>query len=165
MTRLTEPGTVQAQPLWPRLQRVAEEFRNDASYFYDGAERPDGDHIIFQWTIAGCGWVRWHGKDYDVPPEHAFLAQSGDPHFAYGLRGGAGARPENNSDIWHLLYATFLGPLAFQLVAEWQAVHGPIIALAASSPLIRDLQRLQTHEEVMLSPGFSFGWLSRCWGV
>ena len=57
MTRINEPGTVQAQPQWPRLQRVAEEFRNDASYFYDRSEQTDGDHIIFSGrlrAVVGC---------------------------------------------------------------------------------------------------------------
>lgn len=90
-------------------------------------------YIIFQYTLAGHGEFRNHGKKYDLPPGSAFLTQTPSPTFYL---------QHPNYDFYHFVYLTIRGEAAMSMAKQIIMRHGNILTF---SPNSRSVSMLCQH--------------------
>jgi AraC-like DNA-binding protein len=97
-------------------------------YNWNGLRRGKIKFVVFQWTIAGRGLLKFEGKDYDILPHQAMVLQIPHRH-CYCL--------PKDSASWQFIYVTFHGPALFQLVGDLIRKCGPLWTLLPESPAVQ----------------------------
>lgn len=131
-------GTLES---FPRPAAVGEETRADASYHFTGADRPDGAHCIFQYSLSGWGVFSDAAGRHRLPPGTGFLCESNDPATAYGYA------PENG-EPWHFIYIGFVGAAAHAMVRDLVRRCGGVYELPLEHPVVKRLRAFQVHADV-----------------
>ncbi len=93
-------------------------------YSWDGMKRGRHDMVIWQYTLAGIGWLRFRKQEYPVPSGRAMLLIAPEEH-CYFL-------PED-SPGWEFLYVSFHGSEAVRLAGEYRRRNGVVTDFAADS--------------------------------
>jgi AraC-like DNA-binding protein len=130
----------------PRLRNVAEQYIDDASYYYEGKNRPDKDHYLYEYTLEGEG-IFWDAeKEYRIRPGSGFLCRINDPKIGYKY-------PPDAAETWHIIFVTFSG--AGDLVRKLVKKFGPVFHLPTDSMTVRNLleYRKQSGSPVEVTPG------------
>jgi AraC-like DNA-binding protein len=95
-------------------------------YFWNNADRGDGQFVIIQRTSLGKGLFVWEGRPFPVPSEHAFIAtvpEASSYHF-----------PAGQKTAWEFSWLNFYGPLAVLLCQDLRRQFGPVLPLPRRSP-------------------------------
>ena len=94
-------------------------------YSWDGMRRGRHDMVIWQYTLAGMGRLRFGELEYPVPPGRAMLLIAPENH-CYFL--------PDDSRGWEFLYVSFHGSEAVRLAGECRRRSGVINDFSADSP-------------------------------
>ncbi len=93
-------------------------------YSWDGMRRGRHDMVIWQYTLAGMGRLRFGELEYPVPPGRAMLLIAPENH-CYFL--------PDDSRGWEFLYVSFHGSEAVRLAGECRRRSGVINDFSADS--------------------------------
>ncbi len=108
------------------------EKEDSARYDWNNAARGDEAFVIFQYTYRGAGGFSLGGKEYAVPPGHAFIAILPEASRYY--------YPPQAREPWRFSWVNFYGDLALRLWGGLRERSGPVIALApAFGPILEGL--------------------------
>jgi len=107
---------------------------DSASYSFQGNERPDRGHIIFQYTLLGEGRVEIDGTTYWLPEGTAFLVQVPSPHRYY--YDSASEQP------WKFIWLNARGEDAQRIWDRIIAQEGPVVTLDEHAEPIRAYWKL-----------------------
>jgi len=94
---------------------------NSARYHWDSSQRGEDQYVILQRTISGEGVFTWEGRNWPVPPGHAFVAlvpEQSAYHF-----------PAAAAEPWEFSWINLYGALALMLFRELRRMHGPVLPL------------------------------------
>ncbi|KUP22529.1 helix-turn-helix domain-containing protein [Paenibacillus sp. DMB5] len=94
-------------------------------YAFNGLTRPDTNHVIFQYTLSGEGYIKIDGKIHTLSKETAFLVEIPGSHIYY--------YPEKNSDPWEFIWLNVRGPLATQIWRYTLQQDGSVIHIPHDS--------------------------------
>ncbi len=111
-----------------------EETATSQRYNYQIEKNSGGRYVNVQCTLSGHGVLRWRGKNYTVPPGHAFIFIVPED-FSYGYPPGA-------KEPWTFAWIELYGPLAHYLAHSLREAHGPVIPLPLGSELSRQFLHL-----------------------
>ncbi|MDA3960678.1 MAG: AraC family transcriptional regulator [Planctomycetota bacterium] len=101
-----------------------------AGYRFSGDHPAHSGFSIIQLTLAGQGYLDYHGHTYAVPAGHALLVQPPDEHCYYAREG----------EEWHFAFVTLNGVDAARYWREALALSGPV--LKAGPALRRSIEAL-----------------------
>jgi len=107
---------------------------DSASYSFQGNERPDRGHIIFQYTLSGEGRVEIDGTTYWLPEGTAFLVQVPSLHHYY--YDSASEQP------WKFIWLNARGEDAQRLWDRIIAQEGPVVTLDEQAEPLRAYWKL-----------------------
>lgn len=121
--RFTYPEKPFSLPV--ELLAVGEHYISSHEYSWDGSLRGgvEDERALIQYSISGHGAVEWNGKRYEVPPGHAMLLTFPENH-RYFLP------PE--SGHWKVLYISFCGSAATEMIRKIRDKFGVIVPLSAT---------------------------------
>lgn len=94
-------------------------------YHYENDRRGEEPFVIIQRTTSGSGECHWDGRDWSVPPEHAFVCLVPERSSYY--------YPAESTEPWRFSWLNFYGPLAILLYEALRKTYGPIISLPTRS--------------------------------
>ena len=106
------------------------------NYYYNGLERPELDHALFQYTMSGAGNIRIGTEWHKILPGQAFMVCIPGDH-EYFLDPGAGE--------WDFYYLMLRGDWARCLFEQIIENTGNIINVDESSMLIRLLKDIHGY--------------------
>lgn len=117
------------------LRAIGLHYISSHEYSWDGTLRSEGngEHALIQYTLSGQGSVEWEGKTYDVPPGHAMLLTFPEPH-RYFL--------PVESRHWEVLYASYSGRAAWELIRELRNRFGVVVPLSPEGKTVSSMHRL-----------------------
>ena len=95
---------------------------------YQGRGNAAAKHIIWQYTISGCGCLKFAGQTYLLPPGAAFLLPANSQLF-YSI--------SERAKHWEFRFVDLDGEEAIRLVQEYLQHHRPVIADSADGKLGR----------------------------
>lgn len=107
-------------PFGNAFQRV-----NSTRYVWDSARRGEDQYVILQRTFSGEGVFTWEGRNWPVPPEHAFIALVPEQSVYYF--------PSDAPEPWEFSWMNIYGPLAVTLFRDLRHSHGPVLPLPRQS--------------------------------
>ena len=116
----------------PRLRCISSEVRRDSSYHLIGRLRAKEKHAIFKYTLSGIGRFRDGTGVHEVPPEHGFLCEVGDPDISYYY-------PPEAREPWIFVFIVFDGECAIQWTRDLVKQAGPLFHLPRESGVIEHL--------------------------
>ena len=111
-----------------------------SSYRWNGLNRGNGESplAIWQYTISGCGAIKFDGETHLLKPGMAFLVTVPDDHIYY--------LPEN-SERWEFLYLTGTGKALIDLTCSIQKKFGKILHHTPNSQVVRKtLETIQRYK-------------------
>jgi AraC family transcriptional regulator len=103
-----------------------------AGYSWHGLKRGAREFALLQYTFSGEGFLRHHGRDYNLTPGSAMLLHIPDDHYYY-------LPPKGH---WRFFYLLLNGS---ELVRVWRLLverTGPVVALGDESPALQAAARL-----------------------
>lgn len=124
----------------PRLNCISSETRNDRSYHHVGRLRAKEKHAIFKYTLSGEGRFRDRNGVHEIPAEHGFLCEVGDPEIAYYF-------PPSSTTPWTFVFVSFEGDCALQWARDLIRKTGPIFHLPRESGIVEHLYSFSEHTE------------------
>lgn len=99
------------------------EVRTGPHYYYDASTRGDLHHVVFQYTLAGCGFYRRRGGPRVLlTPGRAFIDSIPGP-FEYGW---AGDTPGADG-VYEQLFVSLQGDTAVDWMKRITATHGHVL--------------------------------------
>lgn len=104
-----------------------------AGYHFDGIERPDSGHVIFQYTVGGQGWLEVEGRLHPLPKGSGFLVKVPSRHRYYYVE---------QDEPWEIVWLNLRGDEANRIWDIVLAQEGPVICREEGSPLIAGLREL-----------------------
>ncbi|AIQ51501.1 helix-turn-helix domain-containing protein [Paenibacillus sp. FSL R7-0331] len=105
----------------------------NAEYSFDGNERPDSGHVIFQYTLSGQGWIEVDQQLIPLAKGSGFLVKvPGNYRYFY----------TPDSQPWEILWLNIRGAEAARIWDMVIAQEGHVIRREAGSPLITALWEL-----------------------
>jgi len=99
----------------------------NAGYCNYGLRSKPRPMLIWQYTLKGCGRIRYGGEEYEVPPGYCFLAVIPENHCYY--------IPEEQP-TWEFIYMVTGGEETMRLAAELRK-RGSVFALPLDSPAVK----------------------------
>lgn len=119
---------------------------SSARYHWDSSQRGEEQYVILQRTISGEGVFTWEGRNWPVPPEHAFVSlvpEQSSYHYP-----GSAAEP------WVFSWLNLYGPLAAMLFRDLRQMHGPVLPLPRRSQAAAAFEHLtaQAAKRDILEP-------------
>ncbi len=113
-------------------------------YDWDGLKRGNLKLSTFQYTIRGCGKLRYESEEYEIPAGHAMLVRF--PHNnRYWL-------PEK-WEPWHLIWVTLYGESVQNIWKELEQKKGPVVLIPDDSPIFATY--CEISEELFNNPVLS----------
>jgi len=94
------------------------------SYSFDGMKRGRREMFIWQYTLAGCGRLRFEGEEYRVDQGKAMLLMIPENHCYY-------FSPED--DYWEFVFVTLNGSELIRLWRELRKMTGPLAQITTGS--------------------------------
>jgi len=122
--------SVRMIPLHVMLSGCGYSLEKSSSYFWDGQKRGKNEFCIFQYTISGCGALRWEDKNFDLSEEKAFIVHVPHNHIYYF--------PEK-SNKWEFIYFSLVGREALNLWLQIEKLCGPVIRINYDAKIIKRL--------------------------
>lgn len=114
-----------------QIDSIGIEEQRSYDYGRDGLTRRGMDgHVVFQYTLSGCGAIRVKNHTVDMKPGQAFFVRIPDDHRYY--------LPES-SRSWTFIFINLHGPLAEQCWKRITGIHGQLLTMDADSSPIRTL--------------------------
>ena len=98
---------------------------NSPRYLWDNSQRGGGSFVIIQWTLEGVGAFSKDGREWLVPPGHAFIAVVPEPSQYYF--------PKQATEPWKFAWFNFYGPQAITVIRAFQKSFGPVVPLPRRS--------------------------------
>jgi AraC-like DNA-binding protein len=121
------PGRV--IPLHAMLVSCGHQLVNSAEYNWDGTKRGSREMIVWQYTVGGCGSLRYHGQEYRIEPGSAMLVKIPEEHCYY-------FDPANGH--WEFFYVTVNGSELVRILLELRKRLGtPILRHAPDSEAVK----------------------------
>lgn len=115
-------------------------------YIWDNIKRGDDQYVIIQRTFSGEGVFNWEGRNWPVPPDHAFIALVPEQSRYYF--------PTSAKTPWEFAWINIYGWQGVELFRHLRQLHGPVLPLPAPSraaALYRDLVA-QAEKRRILDP-------------
>lgn len=106
---------------------------DDATYYWTGSKRFDGNICAFQYTLSGVGRLCDGKTTFDLPPGMGFLLNHNDPSYSYYY-------PENATEPWQVLWCSFVSAPAADMVSAINRRWGYVFELKQSSAIISRMQ-------------------------
>ena len=103
-----------------------EESVSSSRYWHKNNERGGEQFVILQRTLSGKGSFLWEGREFAVPPGHAFLAIVPEESSYFF--------PPNQRTPWKFSWLNFYGSLAISLCRELRRKFGPVLLLPERTP-------------------------------
>lgn len=103
-----------------------EESVSSPRYCYKNSERGGEQFVILQRTLSGKGSFLWEGREFAVPPGHAFLAIVPEESSYFF--------PPDQRIPWKFSWLNFYGSLATSLCRELRRKFGPVLPLPPRTP-------------------------------
>lgn len=118
------------------------ELVTDHSYRWDGQNRgAQANYVIWQYTLSGCGAIKYDGREHLLRHGDAFLVAVPDEHIYY---------LPSSSGRWEFVYITVAGNAAFDVVKEIQSSSGTRVFRTENSSVAGDvialLDQYRRHE-------------------
>ncbi|MBF0277049.1 MAG: AraC family transcriptional regulator [SAR324 cluster bacterium] len=120
------------------------EIQTSSQYDWDGLKRGSLPLATFQYTIKGCGKLRYESEDFEIPSGHAMLVR-----FPHNHRYWLPAKWEP----WHLFWVSLYGEEIQKLWQQIEEKTGPVVRIPEDSPLFEIY--CEIHEVVLNNPIFS----------
>ena len=120
-------------PELPALRLIYVSTIDDATYYWTGGKRFDGNICVFQYTLSGVGKFCDGKTTFDLPPGTGFLLNHSDPSYSYYY-------PENATEPWRVLWCSFVSKPSADMVSAINRRWGYIFELKPSSPIISRMQ-------------------------
>lgn len=111
-----------------------EETATSQRYSYQIEKTSGGRYVNVQCTLSGHGVMRWRGRDYTIPPGHAFIFIVPEK-FSYSYPPGA-------KEPWTFAWIELYGPLARYLATSMREAHGAVIPLPLGSEVCKQFLHL-----------------------
>jgi AraC-like DNA-binding protein len=124
--------TLEPMQSLPRLWVVASETQFDASYRFEGRNRPQDRYGLFKYTLEGEGVFRDASGEHRLPAGSGFLTRVSDPATAYFY-------PPDAREPWTFVWTVFDGPTADLLLDELVGRYGHVHRLPRESAAIGQL--------------------------
>ena len=105
----------------------------DHHYSWDGLKRGNRELVIWQYTLAGMGRLRFGEREYPIPPGTAVLLIVPENH-CYFL-------PEG-TPYWEFLYVGVHGSEMVRLATEFRRRHGFLHEYPRESPTVEAAGRV-----------------------
>ncbi len=119
-------------PIPVELRAAGMHYISSHEYSWDGMQRSGMDtEALLQYTLSGSGALEWNGETLPVPPGSAMLLTFPEKH-RYFL-------PED-SDHWEVLYVSFGGPGAVEIIRSLREQSGPVIALSPTGKTVSTMR-------------------------
>jgi AraC-like DNA-binding protein len=126
---------------FPRVLCVSEETRTTPAYRAFGRRRTDNPRLFFQFTLSGRGWCSDGHLEHALPPGVGFIAESHDPHLAYGY-------PDDGTEPWRFIFVDFVGEAAYTMVRELIRRFGPVCELPPGASIVERLIAFRPHHDL-----------------
>lgn len=98
------------------------------NYDFNGLKRGQEEFVVFQYTLAGEGRLRYEGEDYALLPQTAMVVHIPHDH-RYFL-------PES-SRMWEFIYLCLYGSELLRICARAESSLGPVISVDPRGELAR----------------------------
>lgn len=121
-----------------RILTIGRQTITDATYEWEGRTR-EGGGVIFQYTVAGEGKLRFGEEEVALKVGHAFLVEARSD-YRYWFDPEAGA-------CWEFLWIRITGPGAEEFVQNIHGMSGPVLVLQPEGKSVRLLYKL--HENLI----------------
>jgi len=125
--------TERTERLHSMLLNCGHELVQTHDYRWDGLKRGNHEFIVWQYTLNGMGRVSFGGREYPVPPGHAFLLMVPEEHI-YCL--------PPDSPSWEFIYITVNGAELVRLAREFRRGNGVVRPFDPDSPSVRSVWSL-----------------------
>ncbi len=109
------------------LTNCGHELTTSRSYVWDGLKRGQAELVIWQYTLAGMGRLRFGENEYPLPPGSAALLVVPENHCYY--------LPED-SPGWRFLFVSVYGSELVRLVTDFRRSHGFLLRHEPDSPAV-----------------------------
>jgi AraC-like DNA-binding protein len=90
------------------------------SYCFDGMKRGNKEFFIWQYTLAGCGRLRFKGEEYKIDQGKAMLLLVPENHCYY-------FSPDDK--YWEFIFVTINGSELIRLWLELRKMTGPVVSV------------------------------------
>jgi AraC-like DNA-binding protein len=114
------------------IETIGHETITDSAYDWDGRTRQTNGYL-FQYTLAGSGWLEVEGQLFEVKKNQAFVVEIPGPHrYYYDPREG---------EPWEVIWVRLRGG---QMASIWDSLNkrGPVLQLNADAEPIAEWRRL-----------------------
>jgi AraC-like DNA-binding protein len=123
---------------FPYPQHLAEEIHDSTAYHCEGQFRQKYKNMLFVYTLNGRGVFRRKGKEYDLTSGKAFLCFHNDPEVAWYY-------PKNGVLPWNLLWLSFQGSTAKEMLKDLIKRYGSVYNIPKESSIIKKLIGFQQY--------------------
>ena len=127
-------------PHLPQLLCVSEETRAGSAYRYRGLNNPNPPHILFQYTLSGCGIFRDATDQYPVPAGIGILCESNDPEITYSCS-------LESTEPWRFIFMDFGGEAGYIMARELIRTYGHLYALAEGATIVERLVGFHVYDQ------------------
>ena len=103
---------------------------SEIGYFWDCLNRNESDIFIFQYTLSGCGEIKFQDKTHPLPEGHAFII-SVPENCQYYI-------PASSND-WKLIFITLAGEEVRKCWEYINATHGYVFEISSKRRIIQQI--------------------------
>ncbi len=116
-------------PLHAMLLNCGHQLTTDSAYCWDGTKRGSKEMLLWQYTIGGCGNLRFGNKEYLIEPGSAVLLKIPEKHCYYFKK---------SNQYWEFYYVTLNGSEIVRILLELRKrVGSPILTHQPGSETLR----------------------------
>lgn len=121
-------------PLHSMLVACGHQLTGDAGYRWDGTRRGSREMVIWQYTVGGCGRLRFQGREYRVEPGSALLVKVPEEHCYYF---------DPADGYWEFYYVTMNGSELVRILLELRKrIGSPVLRHAPGSEAVRLAEKI-----------------------
>ena len=131
--------TIKAESFLPRLLVASGETVDSTAYYWDNSKRSDKPHILFKYTLAGCGMIEVGAQMYKVEAGQCFLMCIPGKNTKYYY-------PPDSPVPWSFVYCCFHGGRVEALYSRITAKYGHLFPLSRTGQIIERIMGLRYLE-------------------
>ncbi len=138
--------TIKAESFLPKVLIACGQTEDSADYFWDNGNRSDKPHILFKYTLTGCGMIEVGGQASKVSPGQGFLMAIPGRNTKYYY-------PRDASATWSFVYLCFYGGKIETLYNQITAKYGHLFSLSRTGSVIESIMGLRYLENKTITAG------------